>query len=128
MSLTGCSANTNNSDNNVSNSPKESVELSGSNFSKYVAVNSTAAIINNAYNDVIYYSYFIGADYCKFVNCSVTYTYAQNGGATGANDYTVSLSLSGDGQADPYFVRNTSAHVYYSIVIKSASGTVEVYR
>lgn len=130
--LTGCNSDSGNSssseDNRVVDSPKESVSLSASNFSTYVAVNSSAAILNNSYNDVIYYSYFIGADYCKFVNCFVTYTYAKNGTTNIASSFTVPLTLSGDGQAEPFFVRDQTRFTYYSLVVTAASGTVEVYR
>ena len=130
--IVGCNSTNNNGsssgDNKITDSPKESVTLSASNFSTYVAVNSSAAILNNSYNDVIYYSYFIGADYCKFVNCRVTYTYAMNGGTEGTDTFTVPLTLSGDGQANPFFARNQNRYTYYSLVVTGASGTVEVYR
>ena len=130
--LAGCNSNSGNSssseDNSVVDSPKESVSLSVSNFSTYVAVNSSAAIVNNTYNDVIYYSYFIGADYCKFVNCSVTYTYAQNGTTNITSSFTVPLTLSGDGQAEPFLAIKQTRYTYYSLVVTAASGTVEVYR
>lgn len=129
--LVGCNSNNNGSssqDNKITDSPKESVALNASNFSTYVAINSSAAILNNSYNDVIYYSYFIGADYCKFVNCLVTYTYAMNGGAEGTESFTVLLTLSGDGQAKPYFARNQNRYTYYSLIVTGASWTVEVYR
>lgn len=132
FTLTACgsnNANNNNSgaDNTISNSPKESVQLSAGNFSKYVAVNSTVSLIYNEYNSVVYYSYFNGADYCKFINCTVTYSYLLNGGGEG-NQYTVPLTLSGDGQSDPFFVSRPDRYTYYSIKIIGASGTVEVYR
>ena len=55
FALTACgSNNTNNNnsgtDNTISDSPKESVQLSAGNFSKYVAVNSIASLIYNEYN------------------------------------------------------------------------------
>ena len=130
--ITGCKSgekSTNNSDtssvgdNKISDSPKESVSLTKSNFSTYVAINSIAVLVNSATHDVAYYSYFIGADYCKFRNCTVTYKYSGPGETS-----TVSLTLSGDGQADPYFVANQATHAFYVLSVTGASGTVEVYR
>ena len=50
-----------------------------------------------------------------------------------ANEYTgtgetVPLTLSGDGQANPYHVRINTTAGYYRFVVVAASGTVEVYR
>lgn len=134
FALSGCGKssnttnNTSSADNKISNSPKESVALTVENFSTYVAINSSSTLLNNSYNDVIYYSYFVGADYCKFVNCTVTYKYKRSGTEYTTEDYTVALSLSGDGQADPYFVYNQGRSMYYFLIIVAASGTVEVYR
>ncbi len=49
-----------------------------------------------------------------------------------ANEYTdtgetVPLTLSGDGQANPYHVKLGAAG-YYRFVVVAASGTVEIYR
>lgn len=131
FTLTACgSSNTNNNsgtDNTISDSPKESVQLSAGNFSKYVAVNSNAALISNLNECVIFYSYFIGADYCKFVNCTVTYAYLFKGTGEGT-EHTIHLSLSGDGQAEPFCTRITSNYSYYALSVIGASGMVEVYR
>ena len=141
FALTACgSNNTCNACNNSGNenrtvdiatndSPRETDQLSVGNFSKYVAVNTTAAVISNTANSVIFYSYFIGADYCKFINCTVTYTYVVGNNEPSSNSgQTVPLTLSGDGQAEPFHVSLSSANVYYRIVVLNASGTVEVYR
>ena len=50
-----------------------------------------------------------------------------------ANEYTgtgetVPLTLSGDGQANPYHVQINTTAGYYRFVVVAASGTVEVYR
>ena len=134
FALSGCGKssnttnNTSSADNKISNSPKESVALTVENFSTYVAINSSAALLNNSNDDVIYYSYFIGADYCKFVNCTVTYKYKRSGTEYTTEDYTIALSFSGDGQADPYLVQDQRRSTYYFIIITGASGTIEVYR
>ena len=125
LALTGWSSNT--TDNKVSDSPKQSVTLSAENFSTYVATNSSSALLNNSYNDVIYYTYFNGADYCKFVNCTVTYKYVSNQSAEGTEE-TIKLTLSGDGETNPYFARSQNRYTYYHVVVTAASGTVEVYR
>ena len=122
--MTGCTAS---KENVVSNTPKESVTLNADNFSTYVATNSSSSLVNNTSTNVIYYTHFVGADYCKFVNCTVTYTYVANGGIPSGTGTTISLTLSGDGEALPYFVKSQSNNAYYSIGIISASGTVEVY-
>ncbi len=123
--MTGCTAS---KENVVSNTPKESITLSAENFSKYVATNSSSSLIGSSYNNVIYYTHFVGADYCKFIDCTVTYTYVANGSTPSGTGTTISLTLSGDGETLPYYVHSQSGNVYYSIGIISASGTVEVYR
>ena len=51
MALTGCNSNSQSaSDNKVSDTPKETVTLSASNFSTYVACNSSVTF-NNSTND-----------------------------------------------------------------------------
>ena len=125
LCLTGCNPK---EDNKVTDTPKESVQLSTSNYTSYVAINTSIAMPNAGYNDVIYYSYFIGADYCKFVDCKLTYKYVLSGGSAESSEETVPLTLSGDGQANPFFARALSRGSYYSIVITGASGTVQVYR
>lgn len=107
MALTGC--NSNKVDNRVSDTPKETITLSKENFSIYVACNSSVTFNNTSYHYANYFTYFIGADYCKFVNCTVTYGYAYM-----ANEYTdtgetVPLTLSGDGQANLYHVQFAAA-------------------
>ena len=117
MALTGC--NSNKVDNRVSDTPRETVTLSKENFSTYVACNSSVTFNNTSNHYANYFTYFIGADYCKFVNFTVTYGYAYMA--------TVPLTLSGDGQANPYHVKLAEAG-YYRFVVVAASGTVEVYR
>ena len=113
----------------TNDSPKETDQLSAGNFSKYVAVNTAAAVIVNTSESVIYHSYFIGADYCKFINCTVTYTYVAGNNEPSSNSgQTVPLTLSGDGQAEPFHISQSNRNIYYRIVILNASGTVEVYR
>lgn len=120
-------------DNNViSNTPKQSIQLTASNFATYVATNSSCSIVMDSASDVIYYTYFIGADYCKFINCKVSYSYVSN---TTENQNTlatvtgiVPLTLSGDGEAKPFYVRSQNRNQYYYLVVVSVSGTVEVYR
>ena len=112
----------------VSDSPKESVKLSEKNYSTYVAINTSFAMPNAGYADIIYFSYFIGADYCKFVDCTITYKYVINSGSVESPEETVPLTLSGDGQANPYYARLNNRGYFFNIVITGASGTVQVYR
>ena len=112
MALTGC--NSNKADNRVSDTPKETVTLSKENFSTYVACNSSVTFNNTSNDYANYFTYFIGDAYM-------------------ANEYTgtgetVPLTLSGDGQANPYHVRINTTAGYYRFVVVAASGTVEVYR
>ena len=125
FALMGCNPK---EDNKITDTPKESVQLSAKNYTTYVAINTSIAMPNAGYNDVIYYSYFIGADYCKFVDCKLTYKYVLNGGSNESSEETVPLTLSGDGQANPFFARALNRGNYYNIVITGASGTVQVYR
>ena len=117
------------SNNTVEDKPKEIVELTKDNFSTYVAVNCSSSLISNETSryTVVYYAYFIGADYCKFVNCTVTYTYVYAPSGSAGEEITVPLTLSGDGQADPYFAQLRDNY-YYTFKFISASGTVMVYR
>lgn len=116
------------SNNTVEDKPKEIVELTKDNFSTYVAINCSSSLISNETSryTVVYYAYFIGADYCKFVNCTVTYSFCYSGNNSGS-EVTVPLTLSGDGQADPYYVQLRDNY-YYTFKFVSASGTVMVYR
>lgn len=111
----------------ITDSPKESVALSASNFSTYVAVNTTVQQSNANYSDVTFFSYFIGADYCKFVDCFVTYKYV-HGENSGGTEITVPLTLSGDGQAEPFVVTSMNRGMTYTLVVTSAKGTVHIYR
>ena len=89
----------------------------------------SSVTFNNTSNDYAnYFTYFIGADYCKFVNCTVTYGYAYIANEYTGTGETVPLTLSGDGQANPYHVRINTTAGYYRFVVVAASGTVEVYR
>ena len=72
--------------------------------------------------------YFIGADYCKFIDCTVIYTYIRNSSTDAVGEQTIKLTISGDGEAWPYHVSGQSSGIYYYIVVTSASGTVEIYR
>ena len=111
-------------DSSGSDGPIETVELSAENFSTYVASNTTASFnVNN--NSVLYFTHFIGADYCKFINCTVTYTYITKGAAVPDSGETVPLTLSGDGQA---YTQNARANAILVLAVVAASGTIEVYR
>lgn len=103
---------------------KETVTLGKDNFSTYVAVNTNCTYAADG-NYVIYFSYFIGADNCKFIDCSVTYQY--DGASDQKNSITVPLSLSGDGQANPFYNRLVIGGSVCSLKVTSAKGTVEVY-
>lgn len=118
--LAGCNSPIN------SNKPKEVVELTTDNFSKYVATNSSSTItIDGNYQYILYYTHFIGADNCKFIDCSVTYTY-WNSEVTPEVGTTVPLSLSGDGETE--FACDVQRHgVFRIFYLMSVSGTVEVY-
>lgn len=100
------------------------VELTVDNFSKYVAVNTSACLITATSNNVIYYSYFIGADYFRFNNCTVTYKYKYSESLI-SESYTVPLTFSGDGQALPYSPKNSNYVFTFTLI--STSGTVERY-
>lgn len=125
MALTGC--NSNKVDNRVSDTPKETVTLRKENFSTYVACNSSVTFNNTSNHYANYFTYFIGADYCKFVNCTVTYGYAYMANEFTGTGETVPLTLSSDGQANPYHVKLAAAG-YYRFVVVAASGTVKIYR
>lgn len=98
MALTGC--NSNKVDKRVSDTPRETITLSKENFSTYVTCNSSVTFNNTSNHYANYFTYFIGADYCKFVNCTVTYGYAYMTNEFTGTGETVHLTLSGDGQAN----------------------------
>ena len=105
---------------------KGKVQLSAENYTTYIAINTSIALPNAGYSDVIYYSYFIGSSYCKFIDCKLTYKYVLNGGSNESSPVTVPLTLSGDGQAEPFYARALNRGNYYAIVITGASGTVQI--
>lgn len=136
LALTGCKPTNDNkavksSDGNsqsvtTSSQPiKGKVELTADNYVNYIAINTNMVIINSSY-DTMYYSYFIGSNHCKFVDCKLTYEYVSNSGSAGSSAVTIPLTLSGDGQANPFYIRSPNRGVYYSIVITKASGTVQI--
>ena len=114
----------------IENEPKEEVELTLSNLGKYVAINNNAVLLNNSStgnNVVVFYAYFIGADYCKFINCTISYYYSPSGGGPNGGENTTGLSLSGDGQANPFYTIIDGNH-WYSFNVSAVTGTVLVYR
>lgn len=114
----------------VEDKPKEEVELTLSNLGTYVAINNNAVLLNNSStgdNVVVFYAYFIGADYCKFVDCTISYYYSPSGGGSNAGENTTALSLSGDGQATPFYTRIQGNHWYY-FNVSAVTGRVLVYR
>ena len=122
VALVSCNPKT---EDKVTDTPKETVQLTAKNFSTYVAMNSNSTSVGND-TYVRYYTYFIGADYCKFVDCKVSYVYrhAQNPDTNSDGAATINLSISGDGEAGFFLTRG----LYYYCDVVSASGTVLVYR
>lgn len=120
--LTGCNSQ---EKEKATDSPKETVQLTAKNFSTYVAINSSSTSVGND-SKVRYYTYFIGADYCKFIDCKVSYIYrhATTPSSDSNEQTTISLSISGDGEA-AFFL---TGGLYYYCEVVSASGTVLVYR
>ena len=131
LTLTGCGPTDNNA---ISNSEgtsgtvskqeiKNGISLTLDNFGDYVAINTISSLADPSNDSLIYYSYFIGADNCRFYDCTVKYIYV-----SGSNEYsgtTISLTISGDGQAEPFFIRN-NGRTAYKLVVTSVSGTVVV--
>ena len=111
-------------DGNTNSDGPQEVTLSAENFSKYVAVNTVSSYAS-AYDAVTYFSYFIGADNCRFIDCSVSYKYVYGGSSFGYG--TIPLTISGDGQANPFHTRENNRDTYYTISITSASGTIYIY-
>ena len=120
LMLTGCGTTSSNEEAHKEN---ESIQLTTSNFSTYVATNSNAVSLGND-SYVRYYTYFIGADNCRFIDCQVTYYYQHaTSPIADPTEETIKLSLSGDGEANFFYVRG----LYYVLVVKSVKGTVIVY-
>ena len=114
----------------ISNKPKYEVDLSASNVYSYVSKQQSSTLIRDAgtYSDMIYYCHFVGADYCKFVDCELYYEFwARKDNSIGERG-SIHLTLSGDGDAWPFYVYQQNKTVYYECRITGASGTVLVYR
>ena len=125
--LSGCG----NKDDDISEKPKETVKLTIKNFSMYVAVNESSTCLGEAGSGayVIYYAYFKGADYCKFIDCVVSYQFVNSSSPETYVEGTAKLNLSGDGQADPYHpATSVSKNYFYTLSIINVQGTVLVYR
>lgn len=129
LGLAGCNASANytpsNSSKTTSKSSNETVQLTLDNFSTYVATNSSSTV-NTTSGYETYYTYFIGTDFCKFIDCTVSYGYAYYNNSFDGLSETVRLSLSGDGEAKPLHVQTRSTTMYYQFVLLSVSGTVEI--
>lgn len=127
--LSGCNNNPETSSIKTTTESKASVttvELTAGNFSDYVATNSSSSFNVNT-NYTTYYTHFVGAHNCVFIGCTVTYQYVVNGNEPSeAAGTTVSLTISGDGEANPFHVKVTSGYNYYVFRIISASGTVKI--
>ena len=107
----------------------ESVNLSLDNFSKYIATNTIRTFVGNTdYSS--YHTQFIGADDCRFINCTIEYSFVyMNNEPGGAGTGTVvPLTISGDGETKPFVVRVSQNTGYYSFALIAVTGTVEVYR
>ncbi len=116
--MVGCSSN-NGSIIAVGDAKVETVTLSKDNVTDYVATYSSAALIDAANNVSVYHCHFVGADNCKFIDCSIQYTW-QSGNATG----TAHLTISGDGEAIPC----TGRRVACTLVITGATGKVQILK
>ena len=126
--LTGCSAGgVGCTCSSASNKPIETVTLSSSNFSKYVATYSNSTGRDPNYFS-IYYTHFVGADNCKFIDCTVTYAYTIVGNQPAGSGTTIPLSISGDGETEPFTIKPSNNNIAYHAYIIAATGTVEVYR
>lgn len=110
-----------------SSEPKETVSLTKENFSKYVGTYSSSSVYD-AVHSVTYYTHFVGASDCKFIDCSVTYNYTFSTGVTAINDTTVQLTLSGDGETVPFAVQPGSNNGVLTFKLISVNGTIEVYK
>ena len=122
-----CKTSNNSSLQNISNDLKESVVLTTKNFSTYISTNSSVSWNNESNDYATYFTYFIGVDGCKYIDCTITYGYAYMNEEYKGEGNTVSLSLSGNGEAKPFHIRLGSTHSYYTFVLLNVSGIVEVY-
>lgn len=103
----------------------ETVTLSKDNFSTYIATNTSIAFASKSDYYIFYFTHFIGADNCRFIDCTITYCYSS--GSTSTKRETVSLTISGDGEAKPYMESFSYYPNNYSFSLISASGTIKVY-
>lgn len=118
----------NSSTSNITFNSFETITLSKDNFSTYIATNTSIAFVPKMdYSDyhIFYYTYFIGADNCRFIDCTITYCYSS--GSTYTKRETVSLTISGDGEAKPYMESFSKYSNNFSFSLVSASGTIKVY-
>ena len=121
--LVGCKTNSNKCECHAVTSEEEQkgIKLNKANFQTYVAINSSCTVDENNWTRT-YYSHFIGSNKCTFKGCYVSYRYVY--GTTYRGEDTAALSLSGDGQAEPFHIKITNYKENYTIEIVSASGMV----
>lgn len=108
------------------NTSKETVQLTTSNLSKYVAVNSSSTVaVSSTKNYWVFYTHFIGADNYRFVDCKISYHYvwSVNNETLDGSTGTASLTFSGDGEAAPFAYTLNGGYAVFEI--SSVSGTVE---
>lgn len=116
--------------NKVSNSPQSEVELTSENVLTYVAktLSSNTLRDGGTNSDVVYYCHFTGAEYCKFVDCVISYEYKTINDGSQREAGSCSLTLSGDGEASPFYAYQKSKGTAFTCNIVGASGKVLVYR
>lgn len=105
----------------TSEEEQKGIKLTKANFQTYVAINSSCTVDENNWTRT-YYAHFVGSDKCTFKGCSVSYQYVYQ--STRAGQGTATLSLSGDGEAEPFHIKITNYKINYTIEIVSASGMV----
>ena len=117
MMLAGCSGNN-------SNSGKNTVSLSLDNYGDYVATRIHTLVTGSTSSDDLYVdAYFEGSNLVSFKDCVVTCHYLLTGTERVSGDYTVKLTISGDGCIPSYMFRNHPEYVP-EVVVTAVSGTV----
>lgn len=112
----------------VPSSEREKVQLTTSNYEKYIAVITICDPYATYNSPVVYYRFnFEGSDLCKFIDCNLKYKFMDESGNVEDKEFTVNLNLSGDGQTVETLGHGYSgSYTKYFLKITDANGTVEI--
>ncbi len=122
--LTGCNKT---SSGVIPTKERETVALTADNYSKYIAVYTQSDTYYDGKTYTLYRYQLEGSSLCKFIDCKLTYSFANASGTLPdyLTTYEMDLTISGCGESIELSVRQGyNGYMYFAVV--SASGTVEI--